>query len=330
MIISKTPMRISFFSGGSDMKSFYSKEPGAALSATIDKFIYVIVRKTPYSGIRIIYDTIEEFNSIDEMEHKITKESLKYFNITKNCTIASISDINIKGSGLGSSSAFTVGLVNCLASSKWEVASREYLADVSCDIEIEKCGYPIGKQDQYAAAYGGFNLFEFNTEGGVTVSKPGISKETKQKLEDSLILVNSGVGRSANKILQQQSDAMNDKSKFDLVKKSRDKAYIAQKHLENGDWESFGGLLHEAWLDKKAVVKDISQSYFDDVYMKAMWAGALGGKLIGAGGGGFFLFAVNPEKKQEVIQAITDGTKCEVYPFRFYDYGSRIVTSICT
>ena len=322
-------MRLSFFSGGSDIRAFYSKEPGAALSATIDKYIYVILHKTPYSGIRIIYDDVEEFKTVDEMEHLITKESLMHFNIKKDCTIASISDINIKGSGLGSSSAFTVGLVNVLASSKWETSSREYLADTACTIEIDRCGYPIGKQDQYAAAYGGFNLFKFDTDGEVTSTKPSISKETKSALEESLILVNSGVGRSANKILQQQQEAMSDSTKFDLVRKSRDKAFLGAKYLELGDWESFGGLLHEAWLDKKSVVKEITQSYFDDVYLKAMTAGALGGKLIGAGGGGFFLFSCRPEKRENVIAAVTKDTQCKVYPFKFSDSGSRIVTAMC-
>ena len=322
-------MRLAFFSGGSDLKSFYTKEPGAALSATIDKYIYVILHKTPYSGIRIVYDTIEDYKSVDEMEHLITKESLKYFSFNKGVTITSISDINIKGSGLGSSSAFTVGLVNALASSKWEVASKEYLADVACEIEMNKCGYPIGKQDQYAAAYGGFNLFKFDTDGEVTSSRPAMSKETKNKLEESLILVNSGVGRSANQILQKQQEAMSDSAKFDLVRKSRDKAYLGAKYLELDDWESFGGLLHEAWLDKKSVVKEITQSYFDDVYLKAMTAGALGGKLIGAGGGGFFLFSCRPEKRESVISAVTKDTQCQVYPFKFSESGSRITTAMC-
>jgi D-glycero-alpha-D-manno-heptose-7-phosphate kinase len=142
MILSKTPLRISFFSGGSDMPNFFEKERGAALSVTINKYIYVMVHKTPHLGIKIMYDTIEEFPDVEQMQHLITKEALKYFNISKEITIASVSDILSKGSGLGSSSAFTVGLVNALASSKWEVASQRYLADIACQIEMDKCVDP--------------------------------------------------------------------------------------------------------------------------------------------------------------------------------------------
>jgi len=325
MIISKTPLRISFFSGGSDMPSFYEKEQGAALSCTIDKFIYVCVHKTPHLGIKIMYDTIEEIPDVEQMQHLITKEALKYFNVSKEVTIASISDILSKGSGLGSSSAFTVGLVNALASSKWEVASKQYLADIACHIEMERCGYPVGKQDQFAAAYGGMNIFEFKKNGDVDVREIRIGHENFNKLEDNLLLVYSGRGRSANSILQKQQHAMaTDKDKFNLVRSSRDKAYTGVKLLLKGDIDSFGALLHEAWIEKKGLVKEITQDYFDTIYTKAINAGSLGGKLLGAGGGGFFLFYVTKDRREEVIEAITKDTECRIYDFKFYGYGSRI------
>ena len=311
MIVSKTPLRISFFSGGSDMPAFYKEYPGAALSVTIDKFIYVMLHKTPHLGIKIMYDTIEEFPDVEQMQHAITRESLKHFGIEKEYTIASIADILAKGSGLGSSSAFTVGLANVLANQEQHVGllSREYLADVACKIEMDLCKYPVGKQDQYAAAYGGFNLFEFNADGSVGIEHLNFNPDHRDELQKRLLLVYSGRGRSANSILQKQQAAMTDKVKFDLVKRSRDKAYVASRYLKQGQLDDFGALLHEAWMDKKEVATEITNDYFDDVYSRALTAGALGGKLLGAGGGGFFLFYVSPDKRQEVIDTITKDTE---------------------
>ena len=328
MIISKTPLRVSFFSGGSDLPSFYNKEDGAALSVTINKYIYVMVHKTSHLGVRVMYDQIEEFPDVEAMQSNITSETLKYFNIEKEITVASISDILSRGSGLGSSSAFTVGLINALASGKWGVASNGYLADIACEIEMNRCKYPVGKQDQYAAAYGGLNLFHFRKNGEVAVENTVIDIDTFAKLESNLLLVYSGKGRSANSILQKQSAAMSDVDKFNLVKRSRDKAFTGLEYLKKRDVDSFGDLLHEAWVDKKSIVKEISQDYFDVVYQNIRTAGAIGGKLLGAGGGGFFLFYVQPDKRKQVIDYIENNTECKVYDFKFTDRGSQIV-SMC-
>ena len=308
------------------MPSFYEKETGAALSVTINQFIYVCVHKTPNLGIKVMYDQIEEVSDIKTMQHIITRESLKHFNINKDITIASISDIVSKGSGLGSSSAFTVGLVNALGSLTYGNALPEYNATLACDIEMLKCNYPIGKQDQYAAAFGGFNLFEFYSDEKVSVKPIKIKAETLKRLNDNLLLVYSGRGRSANNILQKQKEAMSDKEKFNLVKRSRDKAYTAHQLLLKDNTDDFGSLLHEAWIDKKSVVKEITQTYFDDIYDKALKSGCLGGKLLGAGGGGFFLFYVPKEKRNDVVRNITDGTECKIYNFSFYGKGSEIIT----
>ena len=327
MIISKTPLRISFFSGGSDMPAFYEKEAGAALSVTIDKYIYVMVHDSPHLGIRTVYDAIETYPDVETMQHLITKEALKYYGHHANLTIASISDILARGSGLGSSSAFTVGLVNALAATTHYTPSRSYLAETACDIEMNRCGYPVGKQDQYAAAYGGFNLLEFHKTGKVTTSHVNVENETWRKLEDNLILVYSGYGRSANGILQKQQDAMSDKKKFEMVKRSRNKAYVAHQMLIENDVDKFGELLHEAWIDKKSVVESISDKFFDKVYDGALKHGATGGKLLGAGGGGFFLFyapkIVHPGVRDAITQA-SEGA-CAFYDFKFVDRGSQIV-----
>jgi D-glycero-alpha-D-manno-heptose-7-phosphate kinase len=326
MIVSRTPLRISFFSGGSDLPSFYEKEFGAALSTTIDKFIFVSVRNTPHQGVRVMYDTVEDVSNVEEMQHSITRESLKQFDITKELTISSVSDILSRGSGLGSSSAFTAGLINSLYYLKNNVSlNKRELAEYACDIEMNKCMFPVGKQDQYAAAYGGFNLFKFLPDGTVEVDPLNIKQETKNKLQQHLLLVYSGRGRSANQILQKQKEAMLDENKFNIVKNGRNKAFKARDYLINGDVESFGALLHEACMDKKSVVKEITQDYFDVIYNKAIEAGSIGGKLLGAGGGGFFIFFTPPEKRSQVIYSITNSTDCKVYNYNFTNLGSTIV-----
>lgn len=329
MIITKTPLRISFFSGGSDMPAFFNQEAGAALSATIDKCIYIAVHKTQHIGIKTMYDEVSQVEDVSDMQHSITRETLKLVGIDKEITIASISDIIAKGSGLGSSSAFTTGLIHALASLQEtaDLLTPELLAQTAYNIERNLCGYPVGKQDQYAAAYGGMNLFEFNTNDTVNVKSFAYQQHNIDKLQDNLLLVYSGKSRSANSILQKQAAAMLDLNKFKMVKRSRDKAYTAAGYITDGKIDDFGALLHDAWMDKKGVVGEISQYYFDFVYSKAIDAGALGGKLLGAGGGGFFVFYVTPDKREEVIKAVTTETECKVYDFKFTNYGSRLLSN---
>ena len=325
MIITRTPLRICFFSGGSDMPSFYEKEDGASLSVTINKFIYVFAHNVPQMGVRCMYDDVEEHHDIEQMQHAITREALKYYNITKEITVASISDIVTKGSGLGSSSAFTVGLVKALSTNKWDNTTRKYVAEIACEIEMNKCGYPVGKQDQYAATYGGMNLFEFKKSGDVDVQEMLLIKPNVTALEKKLMLVYSGRGRDANNILQKQQKAMTNIDKFKIVQRARDKAYTARDYISEGKLDDFGDLLHQSWLDKKGICQEITQDYFDSVYDKAMKAGSLGGKILGAGGGGFFLFYVPEDKREAVTKAVTTDTECKVYDFEFYGSGTNVV-----
>lgn len=328
MIITKTPLRISFFSGGSDMPSFYEQEDGAALSVTIDKFIYVMAHQVPNMGVRCMYDDVEEQHDIEQMQHAITRETLKYYNITKEMTVASISDIVTKGSGLGSSSAFTVGLVKALSTSKYDNSTRKYVADIACEIEMNKCGYPVGKQDQYAAAFGGFNLFNFRRNGEVSVEELRLTNPNIMCLEKNLMLVYSGRSRNANNILQKQQKAMLDVDKFNKVKRSKDKAFEAVDLLHRGKIDDFGRLLHESWIDKKGVCEEITQDYFDNIYQTAIESGALGGKLLGAGGGGFFIFYVPVKDRDSVSWSIkTNHKECKIYDFEFYGSGSHMVYS---
>ena len=322
--MSKTPLRICFFSGGSDLPAFYAKEPGASLSATIDKSVHVCIHETANIGIKVMYDTVEVVPDIDEMEHLITKETLKLFGLTKELTIASISDILSRGSGLGSSSSFTVGLIKSIAKMQNIKMSKKDLAEAACEIEMIKCGYPVGKQDQYAAAYGGFNMFTFNCNGTVNVEP--LDDINYTELASNLILVYSGRGRSANAILQKQQASVNQIDKFNLIKKGRDKAFEGRQLLKAGDYDSFGQLLHDAWMDKKTLVKEISETYFDNIYSRAYEAGSIGGKLLGAGGGGFFLFYVKEEKREAVSKAITKDSDCKIYDFSFSFDGSKIIS----
>ena len=287
-----------------------------------------MMHKTPHLGIKIMYDTIEEFPDLETMQHAITRESLNFFGVDKEITVASIADILAKGSGLGSSSAFTVGLTNVLANPDRHssVTTREYLAQTAYHIERDLCKYPVGKQDQYAAAYGGMNLFEFHPNGCVDIRPLTHNRDVWGELESNLLLVYSGRGRNANSILQKQTAAMSDDVKFDLVRRSRDKAYVAARYIKENKLDDFGALLHDAWMDKKAVATEITSAYFDEIYSKALNAGALGGKLLGAGGGGFFIFYVTKNNREKVIDAITNDTNCKIYDFNFTESGSRIST----
>lgn len=324
MIITRTPLRISFFSGGSDMPSFFLKERGAALSVTINKYIYVMLHKTPHLGIKTMYDTIEQTADIELMQHAITRESLKTFNMENDVTIASISDILSRGSGLGSSSAFTVGLLNALANGTY---TRERLAQLAYNVERNMCHFPVGKQDQYAAAYGGMNLFQFETDDVVTVRPVVHNDENWDTLQNNLLLVYSGRGRSANSILQKQAAAMDESDKFKLVQRNRDRAIAAAHMFSAGLIDDFGSLFHDAWMDKKGLAKEITDDYFDAIYNRALKAGAIGGKLLGAGGGGFFLFYVKPERRDSVIKAVTHESNCKIYDFKFVEQGSSVVTN---
>ena len=310
------------------MPSFYEQEDGAALSVTINKFIYVFAHKVPHMGVRCMYDDVEEQHDIEQMQHAITREALKYYDIKKEMTVASISDIVTKGSGLGSSSAFTVGLVKALSTTKYDNSTRKYVADIACQIEMDKCGYPVGKQDQYAAAFGGFNLFKFKRNGEVTVDELRLTNPHIMALEKNLLLVYSGRGRNANNILQKQQKAMLDADKFNKVRRSKDKAFEAVDLLHKGKVDDFGRLLHESWLDKKGVCEEITQDYFDEIYDTAIKNGALGGKLLGAGGGGFFIFYVPEKNRTKVEGAISTNHKdCRIYDFEFYGSGSHMLYS---
>lgn len=321
MIISRTPLRISFAGGGSDLPSYYLKHGGAVLSTTIDKYIYIAVHRYFSSHQSLLkYSKTELVNNNDEIQHPLFRECMKLVNVT-GLDISSMADVPA-GTGLGSSSAFAVSLLNVLHAYKHEAVSAEYLASTACEIEINRLGDPIGKQDQYAAAYGGLNFIRFNYDGSVDVQKIVMDPAVKAQLERNLILLYTGTKHSASAILKEQGKEMQRLDKQQAMHKMVDMAYELKDVLEHNQIDDFGRILNEGWLLKRSLANSISNPLVDNLYDQGMEAGALGGKLLGAGGAGFVLFYC-PEEKQtafrEKMSAYTE------MPFKFENYGSKII-----
>jgi len=321
MILSRTPLRVSFAGGGSDLPSYYTKHGGAVLSTTIDKYIYIAVHRYFYPNQSLLkYSKTELVNNNDEIQHPLFRECMKLVNVS-GLDISSMADIPA-GTGLGSSSAFTVSLLNVLHAYKHEAVSAEYLASTACEIEINRLGDPIGKQDQYAAAYGGLNFIRFNYDGSVDVQKIVMDPAVKAQLERNLILLYTGTKHSASAILKEQGKEMQRLDKQQVMHKMVDMAYELKDVLEHNQIDDFGRILNEGWLLKRSLANSISNPLVDNLYDQGMEAGALGGKLLGAGGAGFVLFYC-PEEKQatfrEKMSAYTE------MPFKFENYGSKII-----
>lgn len=323
MIISKTPLRMSFVGGGSDLASFYEKTPGAVVSVTINKHIYITVNKKFDNRIRLSYSKTEDVDSIDKIKHNIVRESLKKLRFNGGLEITSIADIPSKGTGLGSSSSFAVGIFNALYAYKKEFASQETLAINACELEIESLKEPIGKQDQYAAAYGGFNFIQFNPDGSVSVNPIICLKETRKRLEDNLLMFYTGITRSASEILKKQKkNTQANKRNFSIMKKMVDLTFILRDEIQKNNLESFGKILHENWMLKKEMAEGISNSVIDNWYETGIKNGALGGKILGAGGGGFLMFYAPQEKHQQIIDALP---RLRPMDFEFEYQGSKII-----
>ena len=321
MVISKTPFRISFAGGGSDLPSFYKQQMGAVLSTSINKYIYIAVH--PFfdsEKIQLKYSKTELVSSIEEIKHPIFKEILLMNNLS-GIDLNSIADIP-SGTGLGSSSSFTVGLLNAISAYQNKTISAETLAKVASDIEINRLGSPIGKQDQYAAAYGGLNLISFYPDETVNVEKIIMNPLKKKELEDNLIMIYTGNTRSANSILKEQNEVMllnqNIENQSLMVKL----ALNLKQMLENNNIDDFGRFLHEGWLLKKSLTKKISNIFVDEIYNMGIKAGALGGKLLGAGGSGFILFYCPREKQDEFRKKMNNFKEMN---FQFDNHGSKII-----
>jgi len=303
MLITKTPFRVSFCGGGSDMAAFYEKYGGCVLSTSINKYMYISIH--PYfneNQTLLKYSDNELVNDIKEINHKIFHRVLNDMQVS-GVEISSTADVP-GGTGLGSSSTFTVGLLHTLYSYKGKFASKAKLAKEACEVEIEKLGSPIGKQDQYAAAFGGLNFIRFNQDGSVSVSPIMMQAETYKKLQNNLLMFYTGTTRSANSILSEQKNNILKSDKNENLKKMCALTENMKKSLEQNDLSSFGSILNESWELKRTLASGISNPDIDKTYEIAMNSGALGGKLLGAGGGGFLLFYCEPEKQEQLRKNI--------------------------
>lgn len=323
MIITKTPLRISFVGGGSDLEAFYKHSDGAVVSVAIDQHIYITVNKKFDDKIRLNYSQTEDVECIDDIEHNLIRETLRKLGGPTGIEIHSMGDIPSKGSGLGSSSTFTVGLLHALHAYRKEFSTPESLGEESCEIEIGILKEPIGKQDQYAAAYGGLNFIQFYSDGSVSVDPIICSKETRKGLERNILVFYTGITRSASKILEKQRDnTANEKKKFETMKRMVKLAHALKDELQKNNLDVFGRILHENWMLKKEMADGISTPEIDHWYQKGIDAGALGGKILGAGGGGFLLFYAHSEDHPKIIEELS-----ELRPMKMdFDYqGSRII-----
>ena len=319
MIISKTPLRISFAGGGSDLPDYYRKHGGAVVSTSINKYIYVTVNKRFDDSIRVSYSKTEIVNNIDELNHEIVRETMKLVGLKKGLEITTISDIP-SGTGVGSSSALTVGLLNALYAFKNEHKSAEELARLACKIEIDILKSPIGKQDQYIAAYGGINFIQFNKDDTVFTKPIILRAETKRLLEKRLMMFYTGVTRSANSILKEQRKNIGNKSY--VLTSLKDMAYSIKDSLCKNRIDALGKILHDGWILKKQLATNISNNFIDNYYKKAIKTGAVGGKITGAGGGGFILLYCHEKNRQKVINTLS---KLRFISFKLEPQGSRII-----
>src|SRR5437867_2914534 len=319
MIITRTPFRISFAGGGSDIESFYSLEAGAVLSTAINKYMYVSVMERFGNTFRISYSRTELHDMVEQIEHPIVRQCLKQLNLRKGLEIVSMADLPA-ATGMGSSSSFTVGLLHALHAFQSHVVSAESLAAQACSVEIDHLKEPIGKQDQYIAAYGGLQLIRFQPDGSVFVDPVICRSETKMELNRRLIMFYTGRTRSAGEVLSRQRG---NGRQADPLRKMCEIAYPLREVLTMGrDLNAFGELLHKAWEIKKSLESTISNPRIDDYYERALRAGALGGKLLGAGGDGFLLFFCEPHLQDRLRRELTDLMEM---PFLLEREGSKVI-----
>jgi len=320
LIIVQTPLRISFFGGGTDFPSFFMEEGGCVLSSAIDKYIFVTVKERFDKKLRIGYTQTEMVDCVDQIQHELIREALRVTGIHQSIEVTTMGDIPSEGSGLGSSSTVTVGALNALYAYSGEIVSAEKLAKEACDIEIGKLKKPIGIQDQYIAAYGNLRFFEFLPDGQVKVEKLNIDDDFRRALNDCFLLFFTGVSRRADTILTEQKN--NIKDRMSVLREIKQMAYEARKDLEDGNFDAFGSLMHESWESKKRLAGQISNGTLNDIYDTARRAGAIGGKIAGAGGGGFILLYAPYEKHQAIRRALNG---LQELPFRLEPDGTKTI-----
>lgn len=322
MIISRTPFRISFVGGGTDLRAFYKDQPGAVLSTSINQYIYLSMHKYFYRGkILLKYRLTEEVKGIEEIKHPIIREVFKHFEIN-DVDLSAVADIPA-GTGMGSSSAFTSGLIKLCSEWTGSKMTNEEIAQLACEIEIGTLKEPIGKQDQYACAIGGLNLIVFSPDETVEVKPLFLPFEQRQKIEGNLHLFFTGQTRVAADILTEQQNNTNYKTvNIGSMKRMASMAFELYDELSRNNVNALGHYMNEGWQRKKELASGISNSYIDHYYDKAISAGATGGKLLGAGGGGFLLFYCEKEKAGALKKAMAD---LEQFPFKMEEGGSVLI-----
>lgn len=319
MIIVQTPLRISFFGGGTDFPGFYEQEGGCVLSSAIDKYIFVSIKKRFDDRLRIGYTRTENVETVQEVQHELIRQALIRTGIVNGVEIATTGDIPA-GSGLGSSSTVTVGALHAMHAYKNELVTAQHLAEQAVAIEIGDLGKPIGVQDQFIAAYGGLRLFEFHKSGQITQTPVNLDPDLKRRLNESLMLFFTGVTRKADDILAEQKTNITDR--ISVLKSMRDMAHTAYDELQKGNLDCLGNLLHEGWQLKKLLASQISNGSIDEWYDQARKAGALGGKITGAGGGGFLMLYCPPERRDAVREALSE---LRELPFQLEPDGSKVI-----
>lgn len=315
MILSKTPLRMSFVGGGTDYFTNFDTN-GRVIVSSINKYLYVLLNRKHDQNIRVSYSETENVSDIKLLNHELIRETLKFFKLNKGIEVVTSADIPSSGSGLGSSSALTVGLANAISKYKGKNLSKKKLAHIACKIEVEKCNKPIGMQDQFSTAFGGFNKIEFK-KSGIIVKKLKIPKKKLKYFRDNIMLFYTGVNRRADKILLK---IKNNKNQFKHFYKLVNLVDSFEKELVDGNITNIGKILDENWSLKKDLSTKVSNLKINEIYDVAIDSGALGGKLLGAGGGGYFLFLV-PQRKQKKVRKSLQ--KLEQIDFNFDTNGSQ-------
>lgn len=322
MIISRTPLRVSFAGGGSDLQDYYQTGRGRVVSTAIDKYIYITVNRKFDDLIRVSYSQTEIVESIDDLKHNIIREALKMTGITQGIEVMYMGDIPLgsAGIGLGSSSALAIGVLNALYALKGVHVSAERLAREACQIEIDILGHPIGKQDQYIVAHGGFNYIQFNKDETVFVDPIICDATTRRRLNSKLLLFYTGIQRISATVLTEQKAKTH--TNLDFLDKMVTLADTLRERLIENDIDEVGEILHQGWLYKQKLASNISNPQINDYYEKARNAGAVGGKILGAGGGGFLLFYCDEKHQDKVRAALSDLRET---PFQMEPQGSKII-----
>jgi D-glycero-alpha-D-manno-heptose-7-phosphate kinase len=322
MIVSRTPLRISFVGGGTDLRDFYEEHGGAVVSTAIDKWIHVVVAPRFEGDVRVSYSRTEIVDSATDVEHELVREAMRTAGVPRGVEVVTLADVPSHGTGLGSSSSVTVGVLNALYAYQGVYRSPLRLAEEAGAIEIEVLGKPIGLQDQYAAAVGGFNFIEFLPRGGGVRVEPIVCPpDTLKQVQRSLLLFYTGRERSADSVLDGQRDATRKGHATEALTKMRDLAFELRERLGAGEADALGDLLSENWSLKRTLVDGISDETVDGWYERALQAGASAGKLLGAGAGGFMLLVAPPDKHDAVRIALS---KLREVPLRFAARGTHI------